>query len=237
MANPSRPSKIVAYRRTSTDDQRLGIEAQDATLRRIAIELACPVVKTFTEHESGGNNERPELDKAIRHARRIGAMVVVAKLDRLARDSQFLVRLYDGNVPILFGDMPEVDGKTPEGRVQIQMMATFAEFERRRIGTRTKEALAELKRKGVKLGTPRNLRQEHRVKGARISAQKRRARAADEMSDVAELAAPMRKEGHSLARIAAHLNEQEYLTPQGKSWSPTQVKRVLDRADATPSKR
>jgi DNA invertase Pin-like site-specific DNA recombinase len=235
MPTVKKPTELVAYRRTSTDDQRLGIDAQDATVRRIAAERRCPVVKTFTEHESGGNNERPELDKAIRHARRIGAMVVVAKLDRLARDSQFLLKLYNGDVPLIFGDLPEVDGSAAS-RLHVQMMAAIAEFERRRIGERTKEALTELKAQGVKLGTPRNLKQEHRVKGARISAQKRRERAVDQMSDVAELVAPMRKEGRSLAQIAAHLNEQEYRTRRGGSWSPTQVKRVLDRADAIPSK-
>jgi DNA invertase Pin-like site-specific DNA recombinase len=236
MSTKTKPSKIVAYRRTSTNDQRLGIDAQDVTLKRIAAERACPVVRTFTEHESGGNNERPELDKAIRHARRIGAMVVVAKLDRLARDSQFLLKLYNGDVPLIFGDLPEVDGSAAS-RLIVQMMANIAEFERRRIGERTKEALAELKAKGVKLGTPRNLKQEHRVKGARVSAQRRREKAAEQMSDVLELIAPMRKQGRRLAHLARILNDQEYLTARGSTWTATQVKRVLDRADATPVKR
>ena len=227
----TRPSKIVAYRRTSTDDQRLGIEAQDATLKRISAELAAPIVKTFTEHESGGNNERPELDKAIRHARRVGAMVLVAKLDRLARDSQFLGKLYNGDVPMMFGDLPEVDGSAAS-RLIVQVMASIAEFERSRIGERTKEALTALKAKGKKLGTPANLDQAGRIKGAHISAHKRREKAVDQMSDVAELALPMKRERRTLAEIAAYLNAEGYLTRKGASWSPTQVKRVLDRAAA-----
>jgi DNA invertase Pin-like site-specific DNA recombinase len=221
--------KMVPYYRTSTDDQRLGIDAQQATATRIASERGCTIVKDFVEHESGGHNERPELAKAIRYARRIGAIVVVAKLDRLSRDSRFLMTLHDGDVPIIFGDLPEVDGSAAS-RLIIQMMANIAEFERRRIGERTKEALAELKAKGVQLGTPANLGYDDRVKGAHISAEKVRALAVEQMSDVAEVAIPMRKEGRTLAEIATYLNENEYLTRNGGAWTPTQVKRVIDRA-------
>ena len=234
MGNPSKkPDKLVSYRRTSTNDQRLGIEAQDATVKRISLERACPVVKEFTEHESGGNNDRPELDKAIRFARRVGATVIVAKLDRLSRDSEFLLKLYGGDVPLIFGDLPEVDGSAAS-RLIVQMMANIAEFERRRIGERTKEALAELKLKGAKLGTPANLKQEHREKGARAATVKRRHAAIEQMSDVAELITPLRRDGMSLQHIARHLNEQEYPTRKGKRWSATQVKRVLDRMATLP---
>jgi len=222
-------TEIVAYKRTSTDDQRLGIQAQEEKLQQIARDRGARIVKTFTEHESGGDNERPELDKAIRHARRVGAMVVVAKLDRLARDSQFLLKLYNGNVPIVFGDLPEVDGSAAS-RLIVQMMANIAEFERRRIGERTKEALAMLKAKGVKLGTPANLHQAGRLKGALKAAKNRTAKAVDEMADVAETAAKMRAEGVSLAAIAASLNADGGVTRRGSSWSATQVKRVLNRA-------
>lgn len=104
--------------------------------------------------------------------RRIGAYLVVAKLDRLARDSAFLMTIYDGQVPVIFGDLPEVDGSAAS-RLMVQMMANIAEFERRRIGERTKEALAVLKARGVKLGTPRNLTRDARLKGARNAAVER----------------------------------------------------------------
>jgi DNA invertase Pin-like site-specific DNA recombinase len=220
--------KIIAYRRTSTDDQRLGIEAQDATLHRIALDRKADIVKTYTEHESGGDNARVELDRAIRHARRISALLVVAKLDRLSRDSRFLMQLYDGNVPIMFGDLPEVDGSAA-GRLMVQMMANFAEFERKRIGERTRDALAALKKRGVKLGTPANLKPEHRLKGTRTAAEKRIARAVDEMADITAVAVPMREQGQSLQQIADHLNHDGYVTRKGKSWSPGQVLRVLRR--------
>jgi DNA invertase Pin-like site-specific DNA recombinase len=223
-------SKIVAYRRTSTDDQRLGIVAQEATLNRIAAEKHCDIVRTYTEHESGGDNARIELDKAIRHARRINAFLVVAKLDRLARDQTFLMRLHDGDVPIIFGDLPEIDGSAAS-RVSLQLMASIAEFERRRIGERTKEALAELKKRGVKLGTPANLTDEARLRGSKSAAAKRVLKAIDDQSEIAEVALRMKGEGGSLRQIAAHLNEEGYATRKGgkKGWTPSQVLRVLKR--------
>jgi DNA invertase Pin-like site-specific DNA recombinase len=220
---------IVGYLRTSTDDQLLGIDAQRETLERIALERGCEIVRTFVEHESGGDNERVELVKAMGHARRVGAILVVAKLDRLSRDATFLMGLYDGNVPIIFGDLPEIDGSAAS-RFMIQMMASMAEFERRRTGERTKAALAVLKARGVKLGTPENLTQETRIRGARKAAIKRTAKALEEMSDVTPIVTRMRSEGKGLQDIADHLNDEGYVTRMGSTWSATQVMRILNRS-------
>jgi DNA invertase Pin-like site-specific DNA recombinase len=243
MANRPTPTKIVGYLRTSTDDQLLGIDAQEHRLRDIARRNTCDIDHVFIEHESGGNNERPELDKALRHARRIRASLVVAKLDRLARDQQFLMRLVDGNVPIIFGDLEDLDITTPEGRMMLQVFGVFAEFERRRIGSRTREALRILKSRGVPLGASnpkcRNLSPDARARGSRSAARARTARAIEEQSDVAAIAAEKRAEGLSLRKIAAHLNAEGYPTRNGSvldrdagkgGWSAAQVKRILDRA-------
>lgn len=244
-----KPTKIVGYLRTSTDDQLLGIDAQEVRTRQIAIEKQCDIACTFTEHESGGDCERPELDRAIRHARRIKAYLVVAKLDRLARDQQFLMRLVDGNVPIIFGDLPDVDFTTAVGRANIQMLAMFAEFERNRIRERTREALKILKDRGVKLGASRpecrNLTPEGRTRGITKAARNRVARAIEDQSDIAAIALEMRGQGASLRKIADHLNGQGYPTREGSErhpdpdkpgqfkggWSAVQVKRVLDRVN------
>jgi len=223
------PTKLIGYMRTSTDDQLLGIEAQEKTLSRIESDRKCPIVRTYIEHESGGDNTRVELDKAIRHARRINAYLVVAKLDRLSRDGQFLLQLYNGDVLLIFGDLPEVDGSAAS-RLMVHMMAGFAEFERKRIGERTKEALAQLKARGVKLGTPANLTPEARLKGSQKAAVNRRAKAISQQSDIAEIALTMRKETNaSLRQIAAYLNKEGYACPRGGRWSASQVGRVMNR--------
>lgn len=226
----TRDCKLVPYRRTSTDDQRLGIDAQDTTIRRIATERGCVIVRTFTEHESGANNERPELDKAMRHARRVGAAILVAKLDRLARDAGFLMKLYDSGIPIIFGDLPEVDGSAAS-RFIVQTMANVAEFERRRISERTREALAELKAKGVKLGTPANLTAEARIRGVKTAAANRTAKALEEMADVVPIVRDLRADGGTLQAIADHLNAEGYVTRQGGAWATTQVLRILRRSE------
>ena len=229
------PTAVVGYLRTSTEDQLLGIDAQQERLRDIARRNACDVAQVFIEHESGGRPDRPELDKAIRHARRLRATLVVAKLDRLARDQAFLMKLVDGNVPILFGDLEDLDATTPEGRMMLQVFGTFAEFERRRIGSRTKEALRILKARGVPLGASnpkcRNLTPEARARGASSSAKARTARAVEEQSDLVAIAAAKRAEGWTLRDIARHLNAEGYPTRQGARWHAVQVKRILDRAN------
>lgn len=238
-----KPTKIVGYLRTSTDDQLLGIEAQRARVEEIAREKGCTRDREYIEHESGGDNARPQLSHAIRRARRMKAYLVVAKLDRLSRDQQFLMALVDGNVPIIFGDVPDMDFTSAVGRANLQMLSMFAEFERRCIGDRTRAALAVLKARGVALGASnprcRNLSDEARGKGSQVSARGARERAVEEQSDIAEIAAAKRAEGLSLRKIAAYLNAEGYPTREGSEadpetgqggWSACQVLRVLRRA-------
>ncbi len=221
-------SKGVIYRRTSTEDQLLSIDAQDETVRRIALQRGWMIDRKFTEHESGGNNERPELDKALRHARRIGAVLIVAKLDRLARDQRFLMKLYDGNVRLLFGDLPEIDG-SDASRFMVQIMAATAEFERRRMCTRMREWHRARKSKGIKAGMAGNMNQKGRELGAAKSAENRAAALRDEMADIIGVASAERATGRSLRDIARHLNAEGYTTRKGKPWTHTLVLRLLKR--------
>lgn len=221
---------IVAYLRTSTDDQRLGIEAQRETVERMARERGCTIAREYVEHESGGKNDRPELARAINHARRIGAILAVAKLDRLSRDPIFLLTLIQGNVPIIFGDLSDLDATTAAGMAQLHVMVMIAGFERKRISERTRDALQALKAKGVKLGTPANLTAEARAKGVKAASSSRTARAIAEMTDVAPIIAKLRADGATLQAIADHLNAEGYATRKGGKWATTQVKRVLDRS-------
>jgi DNA invertase Pin-like site-specific DNA recombinase len=224
----TKPVKTVVYLRTSTTDQRLGIDAQQTMVDRFHKERGWTHVRTFTEHESGKNVERAELDKAIRHARRVGAIVVVAKLDRLARNSGFLSKLIQGDVPIFFCDLPQVDG-SPASKFIVRVMGDVAELERDLISQRTKDALAELKKQGKVLGNPANLTPESRLKGSKAGAAKRRANAIEHQADIAEIALGRKKEGSSLRQTAAWLNEEGYAAPKGGRWSASQVGRVLRR--------
>lgn len=142
-------SKFVAYYRVSTDRQGqsgLGLDAQrEAVARHIG---QAELVAEFTEVESGRKNDREQLAHALSLAKRTKAILVIAKLDRLARNVHFISGLLESNVPFVCADMPEAD------RTFLQMMAVFAEWEARKISERTKAALAQVKAQGRKLGSP-----------------------------------------------------------------------------------
>jgi DNA invertase Pin-like site-specific DNA recombinase len=227
--NTKRYTQIIPYLRTSTNDQRLGIDAQRTTVEAIAREKNCVIVEWYIEHESGKKTLRPELTNAIRHARGIGALLVVAKLDRLARNKQFLDHLYDGDVPIYFGDLPDVDGG-PNSRMLVGFMATMAQWERERIAQRTSEALAELKAQGKVLGKPANFTQQGRIEGSRNSAMKSIEKAVKHYEDVERLVMRLHAKGNKLRQIADELNSRKIKAHRGGKWFPSQVFRVLNRS-------
>lgn len=227
--------RVMAYYRVSTDEQGqsgLGLEAQQATIQELATSRGWHIRSQHIEVESGKKNDRPVLAKAIAEARNIGATLVVAKLDRLSRDASFLLSLFDGNVPILFGDMPELDASTSTGRLQLVVMAGFAEFERKRISERTKAALAAAKARGVKLGGKRG------AAGTGIGIpEANAARSAKAKRMALELIEPIRQAeangARSLAEIADMLNEFGVKTPSGRGrWMATTVARVKEKANA-----
>jgi DNA invertase Pin-like site-specific DNA recombinase len=133
-------------------------------------------------------------------------------------------------VPIIFGDLPQIDGSAAS-RLNLQIMAAVAEFERRRTGERMKDWWRQRKAQGLPAGCPRNMTREGRVKGAKNAAKERTARAIDEMTDVADIAKEKRDLGWSFSHIAKHLNVERYKTRRGKAWRPVQVMRVLERLE------
>ena len=152
MVNTAAPlQKFVAYERVSTARQGrsgLGLEAQRRAIDTFATDRDAQVLARFTEVESGGKNDRPELDAALNLARLTGATLVIAKLDRLSRNAAFLLTLRDAGVRFLACDMPEANDLT------VGIMALVAEVEREAISKRTKDALAAAKARGVRLGNP-----------------------------------------------------------------------------------
>ena len=205
--------QYIAYYRVSTQRQGqsgLGLEAQQHAVQ------GYDIIAEYTEVESGKNNNRPELARALAHAKEIGATLLIAKLDRLARNVHFITGLLEAGVPIQCADMPEAD------RTFLQMAAVFAEWEGRRISDRTKAALAAAKRRGVKLGSP------DPAKGGAATASVRR----DATTKVAPQAMPvitaLRAAGQSLRAIASALNEAQIPTAMGGQWHASSVRNLIN---------
>jgi DNA invertase Pin-like site-specific DNA recombinase len=224
---------IVGYLRVSTKGQGesgLGIEAQRAAVEAYARQNGVGFIHWYIEVESGKLADRPELAKALAHARRSKATLVVAKLDRLARNVAFLSALMDSKVPFVACDNPHAN------RLTLHILAAGAEAEAVAISQRTKAALAAYKARGGKLGGQlpqcRNLTSEATAKGRERSAVARAEAAAEAYSDLAPTLAELRGKGQSLQAIADHLNAEGHTTRRGKLWNPVQVSRVLERAKA-----
>lgn len=217
---------LVAYYRVSTQRQGesgLGLEAQRAAVGDHARRTARALVAEFTEVESGRRCDRPQLRGAIESARAAGAGLVVAKLDRLARDARFLLALADGGVPLYFLDLPELDCATAAGRMILTIMASVAEFESRRIGERVRAAWAARKARGAIAKWPSR---DHQRRAA--AAMHARDRAA-----VEEFRARHRptvlalRETMTLSQVADELNRIGITTRRGKKWTAGLVHHLL----------
>ncbi len=217
--------RFVSYLRVSTDKQGrsgLGLEAQRAAVSGFLNGGSWALVHEFIEIESGGRNDRPVLAQALAACRRHRATLVIAKLDRLARNAAFLLSLRDAGVEFIAADMPNAN------RLTVGIMALVAEQEREAISARTKAALAAAKARGAQLGTPGNLG--NRNVGTLKSAKVRKARADDRATDLLPVIEEIRASGTvSLAGIAQALNQRGIGTPRGGIWQATQVQRLLNR--------
>jgi DNA invertase Pin-like site-specific DNA recombinase len=218
--------KFVAYYRVSTDRQGqsgLGLEAQQEAVRAFLNGGKWSLIGEFTEVESGARKKlknRPMMASALELCRKQKATLVVAKLDRLARDVQFISELLNSNVKFVCADMPEAD------RTFLQMMSVFAEYEGRRIGERTKAALDSLKRKGVKLGSPTpDIGSKVGVRSIKANADNYAEKVGPVVQDI------IRKTGAKTLRdIADALSAKGVLTPRGNTdWFPSQVSNLMKR--------
>jgi len=221
--------KLVGYRRVSTRGQGesgLGLEAQEAAIDAHVQATGCTLVATYDEVESGKRSDRPTLARAIAHARRVGATLVIAKLDRLSRNVAFLSRLMESGVEFVACDNPNAN------RLTIHILAAVAEDEARRISERTKAALAAYKARGGKLGAAlvgSHLTDEGRDRGRAIANAIKAREAREVYSDLLPKMIAARGEGLSYKAIADRLDAEGHTTRRGKPWNAMQVKRVLDR--------
>jgi DNA invertase Pin-like site-specific DNA recombinase len=216
--------QYVAYYRVSTDRQgetRLGLDAQRAAVARYVRDA--PILAEYQEIESGKrHNNRPQLAAALVECRRRRATLIIATLDRLARNVHFISGLMESGVPFIAADAPE------DGPFILHMRAAYAEEESRKISQRTRAALAEVKRRGGKLGNPRwqealPLAWEARRGPVRIPPQ------------VIDLMQQQRAEGKTLRAIVAHLDDMGIRTPRGYRWHPETIRDILNRPQQEPA--
>lgn len=251
--------EIVSYYRVSTAKQGasgLGLDGQVAAVEAFAGGRGAKIVRTFQEVESGRRSDRPELAKAVAYARRAGAVLTIAKLDRLSLNVVFLMTLVESGVDVAFCDLPSVPPGAV-GKFILTQMAAVAELEAGLIGERTRSALSAYKsgkriskrirllypggvpadvveatagKLGASLEQCRNLTAEARVKGAARSVEARVDAAVAAYADLVPFMTELREAGHSLREIARRLNEDGHATRTGKEWGPVQVMRAMARA-------
>lgn len=225
--------KYVAYYRVSTNKQGvkgLGIKAQKTAVQAFLNGGRWELVAEFTERESGRKTERTQLNAALRACRLYDATLIVAKLDRLARNAAFLKTIVaeSGERGVVFCDMPHLP-EGPQSKFVIAMMAEVAELEAGMISQRTKAALAEAKKRGVRLGGARANApiKAHAAKGGERSGRIRGLQKQQRLRDVAPLIAELRERGVcTLQGIADELNRKHVALPRGGLWQPAQVRYV-----------
>lgn len=230
---PTESKKYVAYYRVSTQRQGesgLGLEAQQAAIIQF-VNGHGELIGTFTEIETGKRADRIELAKAIALAKRAKATLVIAKLDRLARNVAFISALMESGVDFLARDNPHAN------RLTIHILAAVAEDEARRISERTKVALAAYKARGGLLGSrhPRckRLSREAQRIGQRVGSAQNQKLAYEAYADITPTIRQMHSDsGKSLREIARELNQLGHTTRTGTPWNHVLVKRVLQRSKA-----
>ena len=210
--------RFVTYYRVSTDRQGrsgLGLKAQQETVRQFLVGRPVDVIAEFVEIESGSKSDRPKLRDALAACQREKAVLLIAKLDRLARSVAFISALMEAKTNFLAVDMPHAS------RLVLHVMAAFAEHEREMIRERTRAALAAAKARGVQLG----------ANGAALARRHRCEAMAYAILIQPAVATEIRSGARTTRQIADHLNWAGVRSRQGARWHPATVARALRRLD------
>lgn len=222
--------KYVAYCRVSTKRQGqsgLGLAAQRETISAYVAANGGKLCAEFTEVESGKRSDRPELAKALASCRVHKAVLITAKLDRLARNNAFVANLLESGCEFVAADFPQAN------RMMLQLMSVIAEYEAKLISDRTKASLAQAAKRGVQIGGYADNCPDIARKGNAASALVRRERSQQRAADLLPVINDLRASGAStLAQIADGLNERQIPAPRGGDWTPAQVFRLQRAADS-----
>jgi len=220
--NLRKMTKAVAYLRVSTDKQGksgLGLEAQREAVARYVAANGVDLIGEHIEVETGkGANalsKRPELVAALATAKREKAGLIIAKLDRLARNVHFISGLMETGVEFAVADMPNAD------RFQLHLFAALAEKEAEVISQRTKAALAAAKDRGTELG-----------KHGKVLAARNQAEAMDRLEPIAADLLALKAEGLSVRKMVEALNTRSIPSPAGGKWHPASLHKALARLAA-----
>jgi len=212
--------RFISYVRVSTARQGasgLGLEAQRSAVNAYIAGQGGKLLEEFREIESGKKDDRPQLAAALAACRKLKAMLVIAKLDRLARRVSFISALMDGDVDFVACDFPQAN------RLTLHILAAVAEHERSMISERTKAALRAAKARGVKLGGPNIV--EARANAATVRANSARLKAENVRPIIDQI---LRAGARSLRAIAVALTARGVKTARGRArWYPEQVAAVL----------
>jgi len=211
----------IAYVRTSTGRQVLGLEEQQLRIHQYIQSTGDNLVEVVIEQESGKNNKRVRLEYATNLCIKHGYTLLFTKLDRLSREVEFLFTLRNKGVKLRCIELPELNTLT------LGIFGSVAQWERELISTRTKNGLAALKARGVKLGSPQNLTNEARIKGTESIIKKRVENENWKMARIFIEHFQMKNGYINYTEIAKELNLNGYMTRNSCNYSPSIVRRLI----------
>jgi DNA invertase Pin-like site-specific DNA recombinase len=210
----------IAYVRTSTGRQVLGLEEQQLRINQFIQSTGDNLIEIVIEQESGKNNNRVRLDYATNLCIKNGYTLLFTKLDRLSREVEFLFTLRNKGVKLRCIELPELNTLT------LGIFGSVAQWERELISNRTKNGLAALKARGVKLGSPKNLTEAAREKGIESIIKKRLENENWKMAKMFIEHFQMKYGYINYTAIAKELNINGYKTRNGNYYNPTTVRRL-----------
>ena len=215
----------VSYLRVSTQKQGysgLGLEAQREIIQNHLYETT-PITE-FIEVESGRKKDRPKLKEALDLCRKTGSTLIVAKLDRLARNVYFLSSLLESDVEIVFCDFPQAN------KMVLHILSAISQYEAELTASRTKSALQAKKARGCKLGNPEHLLGKHdqAIQNSIMTCKTKADNNPNNKRAVAMLRTLV-KEEHTLKEMADILNREGFVTSKGVCFSKTTVYKLIKR--------
>lgn len=217
--------KYVGYIRTSTGKQVLGLNEQESRINQFVKSSGAELVDLIIEQESGKNNNRKGLEQAMLLCQKYSYTLLFTKLDRLSREVDFLFTLRNRGVKLTCIDLPELNTLT------LGIFGAVGQWERESIASRTRRGLAELKKRGVKLGKPENFTDETRKLGRIKMKQNSLDNETWQKARVFIEHYYLKHKTMNYSKVAQELNEKGYKTRRNCLFTAMAVKRLFEISD------